>query len=203
MNSNKQEKVIMISHKFNDKDWRSLTVFKKRVQELINTKIFSAGENKISAKIQSNKVSGVSISAKLPEEELLKELYMAFRFFYLEEGPSNFNKVANIIKRMANDSAVNTFIDDLKKQWSGVLMRDHVFGIRANNTEINTKYLLDIWFNAHYFHSDEKKEKDLEQLNEAVTSDFSRFLLANSVYEASLAVISLYESIATLENLQD
>lgn len=39
--------------------------------------------------------------------------------------------------------------------------------------EITSVKLLDIWFNAQYFHSDEQKEEELKQLNKNLTKDLS------------------------------
>jgi len=193
---------ITFSYVFNAKDWRAINIFRKKTVELLQTRFFSDfdADTNLKAKIEYDKKKGLSITADLPSEALLKELYMAFRFFYLHKEPSNFNRISKIIKRAANNEFVNRFVNHLKDQWSGALFRNNVFGIGIDNQEINAKRLLDLWFNAHYFHSDERKEGELEFINSILTTDFSIFMLANSVFEASNAVIRLYESIANLEN---
>jgi hypothetical protein len=60
-----------------------------------------------------------------------------------------------------------------------------------NGVEITPTMLIDLWFNAHYFHSDELKEQNLTNLKNALSIDVCRFMLADAVYEASKAVIHL------------
>jgi len=57
--------------------------------------------------------------------------------------------------------------------------------------EITPIMLIDLWFNAHYFHSDECKDQNLANLKEALSIDGCRFMLADAVYEASTAVLDL------------
>ncbi len=195
---------ISFSYVFNPKEWRAISIFKKRSLELLDTKVFSdhKSNTKIEAKFELNQNGNNSLKVTLPSEELLKELYMAFRFFYLQKEPSNFQSISNIVNHAAANEQVNGFIRFLKNQWSGALLRKEIFGIYLNNRHVDAKRLLDLWFNAHYFHSDENKEKELNILNDALSSEFSRFLLAQSVYDACNSVISLYESIKNLENLE-
>ncbi len=193
---------ITISHSFSKQDWRSILIFRKRAEEFFECKLFTEGPKKITLNLEYTKEQGGSTTVVLPEEHLLKEFYMTFRFFYLEKEPANFNKVINIIKRAARNDTINKFMGHLNKQYTGALSREQVFRVGIVGTkgkEITAKLLLDLWFNAHYFHSDEEKEKDLKLLNDILGTEFSRYLLANSVFEASRAIKRLYLSIKSME----
>lgn len=199
MSKEQKELKIQISHLFSDSDWRSINVFQRRAEDMFKVRLLSSPSRKISAKIDLNKNSGLSLNVILPEEDFLKEFFMAFRFFYLEKEPSNFNKIANIIANAAKNQGVNDFVRHIKKIWSGALTRENVFFVTLNREVITPKRLLDVWFNAHYFHSEQEKEEDLKALNRMLSTDLSKFLLVDSVYEAINAASMLYESIATLK----
>jgi hypothetical protein len=82
--------------------------------------------------------------------------------------------------------------------WSGALAVKQV-QIRVNNKQITPSILIDLWFNAHYFHANDKKEEDLSNLSGALTIDVCRFMLADAVYEASKAVFLLANILAKLD----
>lgn len=199
MTSTIQNKKITINYIFNDDDWRCIEVFKRRAQELLKVDILAKKGSGISSNVQYKQDEGMTLKVTLPPEENLRSLYMAFRFFYGEKEPSNFNRVANILKKTSGDELFQQFIENLKQQYSGSLYRKHIMQVKVNGEEVTTKRLLDLWFNANYFHSDEKKENDLKIWNETLSQDLSRFILANAVYEACKAVIRLYKAMITLE----
>jgi len=57
---------------------------------------------------------------------------------------------------------------------------------------MNSGLLLDLWFNAHYFHSEEEKVSALAQLNAAFSESFSKYMLLDGTYEAAKVVLTVY-----------
>lgn len=194
---------IKLENTFSESEWRAISVFKKKGLELQKIDLISSGNSNISCQIKYNRETGTTLSVNLPSENQLKELFLAFRFFYMKNEPSHFYRVINIIKKAARDERVNQIMDTLKQQYSGALQKKYVFSAKLNDTELSLEYLLDLWFNAHYFHSDEDKEKSLNKLNELLSTDYSKFLLVNSVLEGVKAVIQLYRSLQYLEPVEN
>jgi hypothetical protein len=194
----KKHVVVHISTKLSPEEWDRIERFKARVKELIATEIVSAEGHGISANISYKHDQGLKFTAVLPKEDLLRSLFLTFRFFYLNDEPSNFFRVANILKRHAGDPDVKRFVDRLKQRW-----KDAVFGgamgISVNDEKITADLLLDLWFNAHYFHSDKGKEQKLKILTDTLGADFCRYMLADAVYEASKAIFRLYDALRTCE----
>ncbi|MBI4825552.1 MAG: hypothetical protein HY807_03925 [Nitrospirae bacterium] len=155
---------------------------------------------KISSNLKYEAGKGIAITVDLPDEDDLRSFYLAFRFFYLQKEPANFLRITNIIHRVADDALARQNIDNLKRLWSGALFQE-MMHIAVNDTEVTPSQLLDLWFNAYYFHSDEYKSIRLSEINEVLTNDLSRFFLANAVIEATKAVLKLYDSIRGLANL--
>jgi hypothetical protein len=172
--------------------------FLKKARELQSTHIISNGDSGISMKSLFENGRNVKVKVSLPPEENLRSLYMAFRFFYLSKEKSNFLRVANIIKRKIDSELANNHIDWLKDMWSGALAVKQVH-IHVNEKLITPAILIDLWFNAYYFHADDGKEKELSNLAVALTIDVCRFMLADAVYQASKAVFLFANMIAGLE----
>jgi hypothetical protein len=194
----KKEVVVHISNQLSAGEWECIDRFKARVRDLIATEIVSAEGHGISANINYKQNRGLSSTVVLPKEDLLRSLFLAFRFFYLNDEPSNFFRVANIVKQHAADPDINRFVDAQKQRW-----KDAVFGgamcISVNDQKITVNLLLDLWFNAHYFHSNRTKEQKLKDLTDSLGADFCRYMLVDAVLEASKAVFRLYDALKTCE----
>jgi hypothetical protein len=185
-----------ISHLFDKDEKRSIVVFQERGQELLNTKIMrESGNIHLHATfIPSNPLN---TQVELPSEEDLRSFYMAFRFFYLQKEPSHFPRVLNIIGRHSPSDTLSKYLASLRDQWDGALTRQ-LWQVSIDGQELTTSLLIDLWFNAYYFHTDDAKARRLQQLNEILSSDFNRFLLVNAVFDAAKAVCRLYESVKTI-----
>jgi hypothetical protein len=188
---------VRISDRLDSAEVRALAAFKRRAGELLQTRVLQSG-GRIHANVKFRAGEGLAFVIELPEEEDLRSFYMAFRFFYLQKEPSNFLRVANIIQRHASHDLVNRRFEALKDQWHGAMERKG-WSLAVNGEELTARLLIDLWFNAHYFHSDEDKEAKLRELNGILSTDFNRFLLADAVYEATKAALNVYESVKTMK----
>lgn len=175
----------------------SIRLFLKKAKELHSTNIVSGGESGISLNVASELGTPPRFQVVLPSEEYLRSFYMAFRFFYLEKEESNFLKIANIIKRRTDNQLLRQYVDRLRDMWSGALAAK-TMRIELNGTQITPSFLMDLWFNAHYFHSDNEKEQKLSNLTRILSTDVCRFMLADAVYNASKAVFLLANTLARL-----
>lgn len=189
---------VPIKDSLTEQELASIRLFLKKARELHSTHITSSGESGISLNVASELGKPVQFQVVLPSEEYLRSFYMAFRFFYLEWEKSNFLRISNIIKRRTDSQLARQYIDRLRDMWSGALAAKQM-QIQVNGKEITPSILIDLWFNAHYFHSDDKKEGALSNLTEALTIDVCRFMLADAVDEASKAVFLLANALAKLE----
>ena len=161
---------------------------------MLSTRFVHESGSCVSAKLTYREGEEVQYIVTLLPEEDLSAFYMAFRHLYLEKAISIFLRVANIIANKSNSIPARNTIDVFKRQWHGVI-ESTGWQISINEMELTGGCLSDIWFNAHYFHSDEKKAESLKQIQTILSKDFSHFLLVNDVVEATGAAIKLYESL--------
>jgi hypothetical protein len=186
-----------ISHLLTEEEWRSIELFQRRSQELKAITIFSSDSQKYSAKLTMKVGDPVSFDIQLPEERDLKELLLVFRFFYLQKEPSNFLRVVNILSKYMQNELVTQVIRMYKKCWKDALFGQELL-IFFNEEQLTAGKLLDLWFNAHYFHSAENAEQELAALNRALTPEFSKYMLVDSVLEATRLIFTVYDSIKYL-----
>jgi hypothetical protein len=187
-----------ISRSLTGSELKCIKLFLKRAKELYQTHIVSGNKSKISSNIKAEKGSSVQFSVSLPDEEYLRSFYMAFRFFYLKKEKSHFLRITNIVKRRTDNELSKKYIEKLEDMWNGALARQQM-QIYIDGKEITPTMLIDLWFNAHYFHSDEFKNKNLSNLKKALSINQCRFMLADAVYEASMAVLNLANSLQAFD----
>lgn len=198
MGKTKKHVKVHIKERLSDDDFKKIRIFFKRAKEISKTKIFSAPQNNISLKINGKAGEPIKFSVILPDEELLRSFYMAFRFFYLQKEDANFLRLINILKRKAENDLAVKYLNLLRDQWTGALSRQQI-QLRFNDTELKPNLLMDLWFNSHYFHDDDTKENKLGIMKTVLTNDVCRFLLADAVYEATKAVLKLGEALKDID----
>jgi hypothetical protein len=179
-----------ISSLLSEDEWKVLRQFCEKAKKLKATRL--ASENPvIRGKLQYNDKKGLWFDSELPPKEQIAEYLMEFRFFYLQDEPTHFPKILRLIGRHTKQSpdftqALKTF----RSQWRDSLFKK-AFQIKFNNKPITTSLLLDLWFNAEYFHSDETKGRELKELKDVFSEEFARYMLLEAVFEASKVVFKV------------
>lgn len=185
---------LVISHALSNDDWSVLAAFCIKARRLIATKLVADEASSITAKFRYEKELGISFEATLPPEEQVAEYLMAFRFFYLQDEPTNFHKVLRIMGKHAQQPEVTQALKLLRTKWQNALFQSAI-NLSLNDRPITTSRILDLWFNAHYFHSDSIKTEALKELNEVFTEGFSKYMLLDSTYNASKVVFTVYRGL--------
>jgi len=185
---------IFISEKLSDVEWGVLEAFCEKATRLIATKMVGSEENSLQGRIRYEQNRGLWFEAEIPSEEVIAEFLMVFRFFYLQKERTHFPKVLNILSKHAEIPEVIAHYRRLKKRWEDGLFEKALY-IKLNEETMTASLLLDLWFNAHYFHSDEEKSKRLEGLNEAFSKKFSKYMMLDGAFEAAKAAFIIYNSI--------
>lgn len=171
-------------------------MFKRRADEYLEIRQrLSPGITKLSVSRQPN--GTFSAESDMPSEDQLRSLYLSFRFFFQQDEPCHFPKVLKIIGRKFPHDPVNIFLKNLKDQWQRPFKNSSF--VEFLRRKVDAHELLNLWFNAHYFHSDLDKEKELYEINQIFSENLSRFLLYDTVMCSGLAVINLKKSIQDLK----
>lgn len=182
---------IPISHALSKDEWLVMSAFCSKVRRLIATKLVTSEASSITAKFRYEQELGMWFEATLPPEEQIAEYLMAFRFFYLQDEPTNFYKVLRIMGKHAQQPEVQLALKHLRMKWHNALFQSAI-NLSLNDSQITATRVLDLWFNAHYFHSDSIKTKALNELNEVFSEKFSKYMLLDATYNASRVVFTVH-----------
>ncbi|MBN8223991.1 MAG: hypothetical protein J0L89_04135 [Xanthomonadales bacterium] len=187
---------VTIDPNIESNDLADLRLFHERVVSLANTALVKGNQSRIGASLSISRESGIVVRTTLPPEEQLAQFLMAFRFFYLKKEPTHFPRILNVVSKYA-DNSYREIAKTLKLQWKQSLFKNSAT-IRWNGQPLTAKQLIDLWFNAHYFHSDADKRTELARLNALMREDFCKFLLVDSTYNASDVVQRFHSGIGAL-----
>ncbi len=94
--------------------------------------------------------------------------------------------------KYTTDSNNKAALKTLRKRWDDFLFKKTI-NIEYNNAPITSSLLFDLWFNSHYFHSDERKTKKMDILKEGMSEDFLKYMLLDAAYEATNVIFTLYD----------
>ena len=177
-------------------EWRRIDIFKERATEYIETlKRLKLGM--IHGSFRRHNDGTYSGSLQSPPMHSLKGLYVEFRLLYATGEPSNFRNIANIVARRSGNEMVKKFIKHLVRQARSSLVEDGFFQI--DGRPMSGEKIIDLWFNAKIFHSDEQKRKELDRLITLLSNDGIKGLFFMAVYDAGLAVKNLYNIIKDIQ----
>jgi len=191
--------IVKISERINDEDWKLLQSFCERAQRLASTKILTEGKSAIHCEWKWEKDRGLRYEVSLPPEEQIAEFLMAFRFFYLQKERTFFPKILNLIGKYSKQEDVLQALKITRERWNNFLLRKTML-IEIDGKQLDSSMLLDLWFNAYYFHSDEKKLPELNKLKNVITEDVAKYLLLDAAYEATKLILALYNGFKGMVN---
>ncbi|MBI4548388.1 MAG: hypothetical protein HY707_10430 [Ignavibacteriae bacterium] len=182
---------VHISEALSEEEWKILHAFYNKARFLTTTTLVSTGASSIDGKIRYEQDEGLRFEATLPPKEQIAEFLMAFRFFYLQREPTYFPKILKLIGKHAPQSEVQQALNGFRNQWQYSLFKNTI-KIKLNGKPITSSVLLDLWFNAYYFHADEDKQLELQKLRESLSEDFTKYMLLDAVYEATKVILKVY-----------
>lgn len=189
-----REVQIPISHALGEAEWKLLSLFCEKVRRLLATKMVSGGVGAIRGHMKVTPETGMCFSASLPPEEQVAEFLMAFRFFYLQKEPTYFPGILGVIGRHASEQDARQALKSFGAQWKNSLFAN-AMQISVNERPITSSLLLDVWLNAHYFHSDEEKARQLQELHDIFSEPFAKYMLLDAAFEATKVVVKVYDGI--------
>lgn len=185
---------VHLSSLLRKEDWETLRLFCDKARRLAATKLASAQTQEIRGRIGYGRENGLSFESELPAEEVISEFLMAFRFFYLQNEPTHFPKILGLISKHTQKEDVRKALKSFGKNW-----RDSLFGrtlnIRYNDSEVTSALLLDLWFNAYYFHQNQTKREELDQIIEIFSERFAKYMLLDSAITAAHEVFKIFEGV--------
>lgn len=185
--------LVSINPNIPEPDLSQLKLFHDRVVALANTRLVKAGQSNIHASITLDAAKGIARRVALPPEEQIAQFLMAFRFFYMKSEKTHFPRIVNLVSRHADPAAAEVF-RAIKARWENSCSVQ----LRLNGEPVTSGRLIDLWFNAHYFHGEPAKREQLDGMNALLSDDLSKFMLLDAVYNASEIVRGFHTGIGAL-----
>lgn len=111
----------------------------------------------------------------------LKGFYLDFRFFYANDEPTYYFKIAKTINKLCFDDRARKCLVADKKSWhdEGVLREWHGY---------NADKILNVMFNGKLFHSVQELQENLSILQESMSDELAHHLLTFCIYNRMLVV---------------
>ena len=106
------------------------------------------------------------ISGTLPNESLITTFYSKYRHVYLTKETANFFKIAKSLSVASNSDLFTLYHrHHLKKAFYQEFLLK--FAFIQSQTSFTPDQVIDIWFNAYFFHGQQKeREKQKEELTD-------------------------------------
>lgn len=170
---------------FEENKIKILKLFHKRILQLkendgflINTRV----------NLKYSKENGSMAEYVGPDKKTVKAFLVDFRPFVLNDEPVNFDHISNIIIKSISSGSIKEETLKTKKVWNEILDRKENSPTRGMSLQIDGKTLLsnknlDLWLNANFFHTDEKKQELLTYINNNPLGQISYFLFISLVQD--------------------
>lgn len=108
------------------------------------------------------------ISSELPghHSEARRAFASLFRQFCMNDEPVNVGRICNDCNLYLSDANLKGRVQSLQKLWNTVLRGKTGGQLTLNGKNLTPEYVLDLWFNGHYAHSDRTKTLELRKLRD-------------------------------------
>lgn len=190
-----------VSGTFEDQEWKALLDFVKYTNDLLSIEIVSqGGPGKLN--INYTQESGLSYSVDLPKEDQILALLHRLRPFVLQNEVTNFNRVCNHLSRRFDDVPFKGFIKSIGDFYSGKKIQAIIL-LKSNDVLINSEEILLKWLNAHEYHRDNEKQKELETLHKILPLETSRAIFVMMLYDKVRAITILAHFINVIVGEQE
>lgn len=180
-----------------ENEWDKLDLFLRRFEQLERTRFYSNPKLKnIQYKIKGEKVDKgfqTRFEIKVSDEETIKSFLLSFRVFYMEGEHTNFYSICNLLYKKILDKKVRNDLVTIRSNYTKALNTSFI-GINFLGKSYSPKDIVDLWFNAEYFHTDIEKVKELDKIVISPGKSLFFYLLID-------AVITLTNQISMLKEI--
>ena len=180
-----------------ENEWDKLDLFLRRFEQLERTRFYSNPKLKnIQYKIKGEKVDKgfqTRFEIKVPDEETIKSFLLSFRVFYMEGEHTNFYSICNLLYKKILDKKVRNDLVTIRSNYTKALNTSFI-DINFLGKSYSPKDIVDLWFNAEYFHTDIEKVKELDKIVISPGKSLFFYLLID-------AVITLTNQISILKEI--
>lgn len=187
---------VELTRDLSEVEWNCIEMYKYRTQEFVQN-IDDLSLPKIrQMNIDTSKEKARIKSNILPSRFREKSIYLDFRHFLADNEPSNFGRIANLVKKKTEEKThIQKFIDQLKRQFLSI----EKSLIDIDGVDYSARELVNLWFNTELFHSGYQEQIQLKKLwLERVEKTAVHELLFWSIINSEHQIKCLYACIKDL-----
>ncbi|WP_419226831.1 hypothetical protein [Alteromonas sp. OM2203] len=135
-----------------------------------------------------------TISGTLPNESLLTTFYSKYRHVYLLKEKANFFKIAKSLSVSSNSDLFTLYHRyHLKRSFYKEFLLK--FAFIKSRTSFSPEQVIDIWFNAYFFHGQVKEREKLRTLEYLVSEQGAKVALWQTIWQSHLVVGELMQNL--------
>jgi hypothetical protein len=125
------------------------------------------------------------------------EFLHRFRPFGLQDEPTSFGKIRNLVCKLVSHEQVRAFAQAQQESFSGRAMQ-RLVRVESNGVVLNGETTLNNWLNAYEYHRDQTKKKLLDDLHKILPLETSIPLFLNLLVDRAEAVLNLAELVGLI-----
>jgi hypothetical protein len=168
------------------------------VDALVNTPLMKAGFGvHMEMTFGCGEGQNHGIKTNLPAMDDVCLLLHKLRPLILEREVMSFVRTRNLLSERLNDKSVRAVLKHLLQLYDGRVSRS-VVRIKVNERLINSEEFLFSWLNAHEYHRDEDRQKEIAELDAAYPEEGSRAIWIAMLIDKCKAILSLAAIIACI-----
>lgn len=140
-------------------------LFQKRVGDLAQKRLIRSNALFAEAIFRFDAAIGMEALIKSPDEETLEAFLGLFRQFWLQGEPIHAHGIYNLCITAATSDGLKNRLISGRQAWKE---RHNQSGmsVQIKNGTVTPERAMDLMINGHYFHNDEAKLKELNELGE-------------------------------------
>lgn len=176
---------------FSDDEWVKLLTYARYVDEMRQ-----ALPAKIAThlRIHWSVTDGLSYEGEIPPDEVVSLCLHKIRPFVLQDEPTNYLKMRNILAKHFNDPRLRATLDDQRDIFTGKDFQERLkidAGCDEFEATLNSPESFDLWLNAFEYHRDTDKQAKLEQLSGVLSFAVVRAIFIDMLISKIKAILNL------------
>lgn len=181
-------------------DWRHLYQYLEAVDAVAKTPIMKNGF-RVHMEVAMGKGTGHGITTRLPDMDAVRLLLHKLRPLILKDEPTSFVKMRKLVSERVGDESIRTLLKFYLELYDGRVSRS-VVKIMVDGILLNSEEFLQTWLNAHEYHRDEDKQKEIAELDAAYPEEGSRAIWLSMLVDKCKAIRNLAGIIACIVGRQ-
>lgn len=154
---------------------------------------------RVNINVSGEKGKPVEWNSTIPDDDKIAVILHRLRPFVLNDEPTNFNKVCNILKRQMNHPFLRSVVDYQRNEFSGKNFQEQSKIQLDGDLVINANERLMEWLNSKEYHRDREKSKAIDAINHALPNNFLKAILCSMLIDKVHAIIAIGNLIVAMK----